>query len=271
MCRTTQRTPFCPQCGERPVNPRELSLRGLAHEAFEVLTNIDGRLLNSLRCLVSRPGALTVSFVQGPRRPYLGPIALFLVANVLFFAAEAMTGGLVFSTPLDSHLHSQPWSGLAQSLVAQQLAARHATMEAYAPHFDGAVALHARSLVLVMAVAFTPLVALVFRRSSRPFAVHAAFSLHLYGFLLLLLCAGTAVPSASMLLGGVRSTSNRLDTILSLALVGACGIYLFAAIRTVYGWRGYPRAMAAIGLTAGAAAVVLAYRFGLMLLTLYTT
>jgi hypothetical protein len=200
----------------------------------------------------------------------MGPVALFFVANVLFFATEAMTGGLVFSTTLEAHLHSQPWSGLAQSLVAQRLAALHTTQALYAPRFDGAVALHARSLVLVMAAAFAPLVAVVFRRGKRPFAAHAAFSLHLYGFLLLLFCAGTALPAVGMVFGGTRSKSDVVDAILSVTLLTACGIYLFVAIGTVYGWRGPARVMAAIGLTAGAAAIVLAYRLGLMLLTLYT-
>lgn len=268
-CRTIERTPFCPRCGERPLNPRELTLRGLAHEAFEALTDIDGRLLNSFRSLMLRPGALTVSFVEGRRKPYIGPVALFLVTNLLFFATESMTGGLVFSTTLDSHLHSQPWSGLAGRLVTQRLAALHTTPEIYAPHFDAAVALHARSLVLVMAAAFALLVALVFRRE-RPFAAHAVFSLHLYGFLLLLLCAGMAAPAAGMLFGGTRSTSDVLDAVLSALLIVACAIYLFAAIGTVYGWRGRPRVFAAIGLTAGASAIVLAYRFGLLVVTLYT-
>ena len=269
-CRTIERTRFCPRCGERPLNPRELTLRGLAHEAFEALTNIDGRLLNSFRCLVIRPGALTVSFVEGRRKPYIGPVALFFVANLLFFATESMTGGLVFSTTLDSHLHSQPWSGLAARLVTERLAALHTTAEIYAPQFDAAVALHARSLVLVMAAMFALLVALVFRRQ-RPFAAHAVFSLHLYGFLLLLMCAGMAGPAAGMLFGGTRSTSTMLDAVLTVLLVVACAIYLFAAIRTVYGWRGWSRVFAAIGLTAGASAIVLAYRFGLLIVTLYTT
>jgi hypothetical protein len=56
-----------------------------------------------------------------------------------------------------------------------------------------------------------------------------------------------------------------------VTLVAACGIYLFVAIGTVYGWRGPARLAATLALTAGAATIVLAYRFGLLLLTLYTT
>jgi hypothetical protein len=122
-----------------------------------------------------------------------------------------------------------------------------------------------------MAAAFALLVALVFRGSERPFAAHAAFSLHLYGFLLLLLCTGMALPAAGMPFGVPRSTSAVLDAVLTVTLIAGCGIYLFAAIGTVYGCRGRGRLLATIGLTVGAAVIVLAYRFGLLLVTLYTT
>ena len=111
------RSPYCPDCGERPLRPRELTLRGLVAQAFEAFTNIDGRVLRSFRALITRPGLLTVAFLQGRRVPYIGPVSLFLVTNVLFFATESLTGGTVFSTPLESHLHTQPWSPLAQALV----------------------------------------------------------------------------------------------------------------------------------------------------------
>ena len=71
---------------------------------------------------------------------------------VLFFAIESLTGGTVFSTPLESHLHTQPWSPLAQTLVENRLAALGTTAALFAPRFDAAVAVHARSLILLMAL-----------------------------------------------------------------------------------------------------------------------
>jgi len=54
--------------------------------------------------------------------------------------------GLVFSTPLQSHLCDQPWSSLAQSLVAGRFAALRTTAESFAPRFDAAVALSPHAL-----------------------------------------------------------------------------------------------------------------------------
>ena len=95
-CRIDVITPYCPACGERRLHPRELTIRGLSGQVFLAFTKIDGRLLNTFRCLVSRPGALTVAYLEGRRKPYLGPVGLFLVANVAFFAMESLTRGLVF-------------------------------------------------------------------------------------------------------------------------------------------------------------------------------
>src|SRR5262245_32148220 len=97
-------------------------------QVFEALTSVDGRLLRSFRSLVGSPGSLTVAFIEGRRKPFLGPVALFLVANVVFFGAESLTRGLVFSTPLQSHLNDQPWSPLVQGLVADRLAATGTTL-----------------------------------------------------------------------------------------------------------------------------------------------
>jgi Protein of unknown function (DUF3667) len=269
-CRGAVSTPYCPQCGERPLRPRELTLRGLGEQVFESFTNIDGRLLRSFRCLLARPGFLTVAFLQGRRKPYLGPVALFLVANVLFFAMESLTGGTVFSTPLESHLHTQPWSPLAQTLVAHRLDALHTTAALYAPRFDSALAPHARSLILLMTLSFAVLPGLVFRRGRHPVAAHAVFSLHLYAFLLLLFCVVTTVEAVNVSLGDLGSTSGNLDRALSIGLVAACATYLYFAIGVVYGGSRRGRMLRAIALSVAAAAIVLGYRFVLLLITLYS-
>ena len=270
-CGSAIATTYCPVCGERSRDPRELTLRGLLGQAFEAFTNIDGRLLHSFRNLATRPGVLTVAFLEGRRKPYLGPFALFVVANVVFFAVESMTRGLVFSTPLDSHLHTQPWSALMLPIVSSRLLAQHTTLEAYAPRFDGAIALHARSLVLLMAFAFAPLPALLFRSDRQPFAAHAVFSLHFYAFLLLLLTIGSLVPAAGMPFGFARSGSERLDAVLSISLTLLSAVYLYFATGVVYGGTRGGRVLRAAALTIGAVAIVLGYRFALFLLTLLTT
>jgi hypothetical protein len=47
------------------------------------------------------------AWTSGVRKPYVAPFQLFLIANVLFFAMQWLTGENVFSSSLDSHLHHQ--------------------------------------------------------------------------------------------------------------------------------------------------------------------
>jgi hypothetical protein len=236
--------------------------------AFAAVTDVDGRLLRSFRSLVTQPGLLTLAYLQGRRKPYLSPISLFLIANVLFFGTESLTGGTVFTTPLDSHLHTQPWSGFVRDLVTRRLDASHTTLAQYGPIFDQAVAVKARSLILLMALAFAPVVALVFRRSGRPLVAHAVFSIHAYTFLLVLLCVATTVPAIRSWLGSPGPPSDFLDHVLSISLVLACAAYAYVAAAAVYGVRGLARVLATSALAVAMAAIVLAYRFALLLITL---
>ena len=268
-CRSAVGTPFCPACGESPLHARELSLRGLFDQLFEAFTNIDSRLVRSFRYLVARPGMLTVAYREGQRKPYLGPVPLFLIVNVLFFATESLTGGKVFTTPLDSHLHTQPWSGLVQEWVNHQLQMKQTTLALYAPIFDQAVAIKARSLIIFMALFFTFVPAVVFFKSKLPLVIHAVFSLHLYAFLLLLMCVATMVPFVDSLAGGAGHASQALDHVVSISLVLACATYLYFAIGAVYATRGVWRVLQAAILTVALVAIVLGYRFVLLLITFY--
>lgn len=120
-CNCNVSTPYCPACGEHPLSQRDLTLGGLTVQIAQSLSDIDGRLLNSFRCLMMRPGTLTAAYLQGQRKPYIGPFPLFLYANVVFFATQSLTDFRIFSTLFDMHLHNQMWHDLAQFLVTQRL------------------------------------------------------------------------------------------------------------------------------------------------------
>jgi hypothetical protein len=270
-CRAAVATPFCPSCGERPLERHELTLRGLATQIFHALTSVDGQLLRTFVRLFRRPGDLTVAYLDGQRKPYIGPVPLYLMANVSFFAAESLFGSHVFSTSLAYHLNFQPWSPLAQTLVAEHLAATGTALETYAPVFDQALSLHARSLIILMALVFAVFPWLVFHRSGKPFVVHAVFSLHLYSFLLLLLCVANVIPELDARFSEGAPWWRALDNAMAAALLLACAGYMYVASRKVYGARGVARVAQVAVLTLGVGAVVLGYRFGLFVLTLYTT
>ena len=270
-CNSILSTPYCPTCGESPPSARDLTLRGLFVQLVHAFSTIDGRLLRSFRFLVTRPGVLTVSYVKGRRIPYVEPFQLFLIANVLFFAMQSLTNTNIVSSTLDSHLHNQDWQSFAQRLVAHRLEAKQTTLDLYAPIFNQAVVLYAKSLIILMVLPFAILLPLMFYRNRQPFVAHVVFALHFYAFLLLLFCLSLTVAAVEASLGGGGLSSARIDNIISLINLAVCATYLYVATGAVYGARGWTRVAKALVLALAAAGILLGYRFSLLLITLYIT
>ena len=270
-CKVSISTRFCPRCGEEPLKARDLTLGGFAEKAVHAFTSVDARTLRSVRTLILRPGELTLAWLQGVRKPYVLPLSLFLIANVAFVAAQLLTSQHVFNTSLDSHLYHQDWSGLARSLVTRRLVETDRTIGEYAPIFDRAVALNAKSLIVLMSLAFSLLLPVMFRREKRPFMVQVVFSLHFYAFLLLLMTAALLVAGLGVLLGFGGIETPLVDNALSVAMAIICAFYIHRAIVPVYGSHGIARSVSAILLVIAVAALVLGYRFALFFITLYST
>lgn len=221
--------------------------------------------------MLLRPGLLTVAYLEGRRKLYTLPLQLFLVANILFFAMQSLTGAKIFSTPLDQHLHSDMWSSVAQKLVARHVQTRRTTEAQYAPVFNQAVAQNGKSLIVLMVLPFALLPAILFRRSGRPFVAHIVFSLHFYAFLMFLFCLFLIVVGVSLLAGGRGLDSESFDHALSIAALIVCATYLYIAAKTVYGAKGIRRILKTALRTVAVVGTFLGYRFALLWITLQTT
>jgi uncharacterized protein DUF3667 len=79
---------FCSACGQRVVPPRP-SMRELLGEAFAEFSGWDGKLANTLRLLITRPGQLTLDFLDGRRVRYITPLRLYLSVSLVYFLLSA--------------------------------------------------------------------------------------------------------------------------------------------------------------------------------------
>ena len=262
---------FCPQCGEERLRPNDLSVRYLFTKLVENTSSVDGKLVRSWRTLLSRPGQLTAAHIAGERRRYLNPLAIFFIANAIFVGVQAFTGTNVLSSQLNSHLHSQDWAPIARELVQDRLAQRHLTLEAYSPVFDRLALFNAKALIITMALAFTPLLAIVFRKSQLRIGAHIVFALHLYAFILILLSASVLLAQVDVIMGGGGIDTAIVDNILSIFNLLACGTYLFLSVPSVYSTSGWHLASTTLFLTAALAVLFVGYRFVIFLITFSLT
>jgi hypothetical protein len=82
-CGATLAGPYCHACGQKRITAGERGLGHLLGEGLRQVTELDGKLLRSLRLLLFKPGLLSREYLDDRRARYATPISLFLLANVM--------------------------------------------------------------------------------------------------------------------------------------------------------------------------------------------
>jgi hypothetical protein len=77
--------PFCAACGQH-AHESARSVRVLLHDAWHVVTHVDGRFWRTMYMLLLRPGRLTQEYFAERRARYLPPVRVYLVLSLVFFA-----------------------------------------------------------------------------------------------------------------------------------------------------------------------------------------
>jgi Protein of unknown function (DUF3667) len=183
--------PYCAACGQRAIDPRDLSSRRFVSELTDEVGSLGSRTNTVLRTLrgLFTPGLLTVEFLAGRRQPYLSPIKVYFACAAIFFLAAPLAG---FTLP---SLIADDTSGELLRLVAARAAARGLDAAVFSQRFDLRLP-SIYTLALGSGVLAIALLLWLFRRRI-PFGAHVVFALHYFAFLYLL----TAAAGASRRLG----------------------------------------------------------------------
>src|SRR5262245_36450585 len=144
---------YCAQCGESAVR-HNYSVKHLAAELVESVTELDGRAWWTFRALLLKPGVLARDFLAGHRKRQFGPVKAFLICNIVYFLAQPFTLFAPFTSTLRIQTTERPWSGMARELVTRKLAAHGPTFEQYAAVYDATAHLQGKTLVMLMVPLF---------------------------------------------------------------------------------------------------------------------
>lgn len=265
---------YCAACGEKRLGPDDYKLGHFAGDAVESFTHADGKVFRSFWLLLSQPGRLTAQYLAGRRKPYLKPLALFLVANTVFFLTLPLIGWNTLTTPLQIHLHNELYSPLARAVLERRFPAGTDVPADYVREFNAHGALLAKSLVIVMVPLFALLVWACFARARRHYLEHVVFALHFYAFWLLYLIASLGLTNGVLrfiIAGGGRPSDMTIDNTISLLGFGILALFTFYAVRTVYGGSRRATLVRAIVLTVGVMQIVQVYRCFLFFVTYGTS
>ena len=88
-CGTPLEGRYCHACGQKAAS-LHLGVHDFVHEATHEFLHLDGKILSTVKLLVTRPGQLTKEFIEGRRARYITPLRLYLTFSVLFFALAVL-------------------------------------------------------------------------------------------------------------------------------------------------------------------------------------
>ncbi len=169
---------FCAVCGQsQDVDPK--SLRAWIRGFLEETLALDGRLWNTLKALLLRPGSLSREWEAGRRARWTHPLRLYLLSSFVFVAMTLITS--------DTSVVQVSTTSEAVAVAGQEVAA-----DLQQDRLVEAVRANYAYLMFVLVPLFALWLKLLFRSSGVVYVGHLVHALHIHAAFFLL--AGISVP-----------------------------------------------------------------------------
>jgi hypothetical protein len=262
---------YCNLCGEKVILPADRSVRKFLTNLIVAFTIVDSVFARTLWMVVRSPGRLSLEYVEGRRVPYIRPLSLFFVLNVLYFMLPRVQ---LFSSSFRTQLFLTPYGEWIKEAAVRKMVSMNLNLDAFELIYDG----KSTSLAKIFIIAFVLIAALpmpaLFRHADRYFTDHAALAIELASFNLAVnaLLLNLVSWGITGLLGALDSSLGGYvnEASLSSAVALTNLYFLVSASRRFYGrrlWSAVGRSALMLGWLFVALQV---YRLLLFWLTLWT-
>ena len=243
-CETALVGPFCHGCGEKGPESRDLSVRHFFTEAAQELTSVEhSKLFHTLRALLLRPGFLTNEWKAGRRRRYLKPLNLCLgIFALSLFAFSVYKPVSMYD--VGNVVEHDPY-GSAGKVFGRVAARKGVSLDAVLERLSEKWQRYVSLSTLLIIAGLALVLQLVFMFSARYFVEHLVFSMHFVSFsILTVLLLWPVYFFIGIKPGGVNTAVAVCKWLLDI-------VYMFFAVRAVYGMGTGRSLLAALLLTAG--------------------
>ncbi len=138
---------YCNQCGEKVIEPRDLSVRHYLEDIFNAFTSLDGKVWRTVRLVAQAPGGLSRAYMEGRRSLYLKPLSVFFLANLIYFLLPFFE---TFNTRLDTQLSGRPHSRIAVRLADAYMREKKITKPVFRERYEARSTENAKLLLIVL-------------------------------------------------------------------------------------------------------------------------
>jgi hypothetical protein len=225
-CGTELQGRFCHACGQK-AGSLEVGVHDFVHEASHEFLHLDGKILNTMKLLLLKPGQLTREFLDGRRARYISPIRLYLTWSVLFFALVATVPQ--FRQSFISVGSGKPKQGVSVGTKTPvQITASSPAEAKEAERLAGELGEQLthqlpRAMFLLMPF-FALLTWIAWRKQERFYVPHLYYSIHVHAFAFFLL-------TLMVTCGALGRPGKAVGSLLFFTLVP----YHFIALRRTFG------------------------------------
>lgn len=252
-CGETLLGEFCWRCGQEAIDLRR-PLRDLASDFLDDVLDLDSRLLRTIGPLLFRPGRLTREYLAGRRAPYVRPLKLYLLAALVAFGVLAIWPQRAVRVTVEP-TGPAPAAEAGKPPTDFDRAVRKALADPR--KFQETVAETMPRAFFLLLPAFALLLKVLYLRRRILYLDHLVFALHFHAFAFVIMALVVPLGAAGF------------PELLRAALLLSVFVYLFLALRKVYGdsrpvaWLRFVVLMITYGAALGAAML------GLMLFAVY--
>lgn len=261
---------YCNACGEKVLDENERSIRYFLGLVINAITFADTKFLKTVQLLFTRPGFLAKEYIEGKRNLYTKPIALFFIANILYFLFPPVD---TFNSSLRSQLNAQRYSSFAQETFDKKLATDGRSLEALTLVYNKKSTEISKSILLLFALLLSLPLLLIFPGKKQFYFNHIIFSINFMSFLILGVFFAAVYLTYLLLyilgLTGIDiSGFNVNDWYITGSMTLVIFAYLFIALRRVYEQKRWIIALKSLLVVFSIFLVLTAYRFILFIFTL---
>ena len=227
---------YCSQCGQRDIDYQQ-SFGTVFRDFLDSFLTFDAKVIQTLWLLLSRPGELTLRFLQGQQIRFLNPIRFYVSVSLVFFLVlhfAGPTAPVVVERPdLAAGQHGNASSHQQESAEEQQFEAKmigkYGSLQGFGSHLVAEFVERVQSMILLCVPIYAGLLKLIYLRNARPYLAHLVFAFHLHSAFFVCALAQTLLR--------VISQVPHLDWVKwAVGLLGLwLAVYLFLAQRRVYG------------------------------------
>lgn len=228
-CATILVGTFCHSCGQKRIEDQDRTMKHFIYQFFGSAFFLENNFIRNIWTLLTKPGRLTLDFIEGRRKRWMPPFSLFFLINIFYFWYSPLTD---FNPTLREHTTISPYKLGASQLVTEKITKNKETMDSYSVRFDAKSAAYANTLIIIHVPLLAIIFSILFFRNRHYFADHFIFALHLLGFILLLALILSLVFAIDKYVVSFLNTIT-YPIFLSFLLL-SLATYLGLAIRTVY-------------------------------------